>query len=132
VSGPVLDLQSWTDRGRLVVEVGGELDAFSSPQLREELLNSASGPSHRVAIEMSAVTFMDSSGVGVLVGAAQRARRAGGALALVGCGEHVLRVLRITGLVRVMEPFASFEQAFAWLDADNDGRARREPHKEPL
>jgi anti-sigma B factor antagonist len=116
VSRLLLDVQTWIDRGHAVVELAGELDCYSVPALREELAQITDRRQYRMAIVMSGVTFMDSSGLGALVGAANRARAGGGALALVDCGEHVLRVLRITGLTRVMEPLGSLEQAFAWLD----------------
>ncbi len=112
-----LDVETWIDGGRAVVEIAGELDCYSVSTLREALLHVSGERRYRLAIIMSSVTFMDSSGLGVLVGAAKRARNGGGALALVGCGEHILRVLRITGLTRVMEAVASLDEAFAWLDA---------------
>lgn len=117
VSG-VLDVSTWRDGARTVVEVCGEIDAYSSPRLREALAGVSAEGRHLVAVDMSQVTFMDSSGLGVLVGAVKRAKAGQGALCLFGASEHVLRVLRITGLVRVMPPFATRDEALAHLDAE--------------
>ena len=114
----VLDVSVWRDGARTVVEVGGEVDAYSSPRLRDALAGVSAESRHLVAVDMSGVTFMDSSGLGVLVGAVKRAKAGQGALCLFGCAEHILRVLRITGLVRVMPPFANRDEALAHLDAE--------------
>lgn len=115
-AGP-LDVDAWYDQGRAVVEVIGEIDAYTAPLLRATLTELTAPARYRIAVEMSQVTFMDSSGLGVLVGAVKRAKSGGGGVALVGCGEHILRVLRVTGPSRVLEPLASLEEAFKWLDA---------------
>jgi ABC-type transporter Mla MlaB component len=65
----------------VVVEVGGEIDLHSAPRLREELgraLESNTPP--RVIIDLAGVSFIDSTGIGVLVGALKRAREAKGEL----------------------------------------------------
>lgn len=115
-TGTGLDVEAWVDGGRGVVELCGEVDAYTAPSLRLVLEELPVPARYRVVVAMSQVPFMDSSGLGVLVGAAKRARNGGGALALAGCQERILRVLRITGLVRVMEPFESIEAALAHVD----------------
>jgi anti-sigma B factor antagonist len=127
-----LDVSVWRDGARTVVEVAGEIDAYSSPRLREVLAKVSAEGLHLVAVDMSQVTFMDSSGLGVLVGAVKRARAGQGAVCLFGCAEHVLRVLRITGLVRVMPPFASRDEALAHLDADLVNRGIRSERRKPV
>ena len=112
----LLDVDTWYDGGRAVVEVAGELDAYTSARLRRVFEELVAPARYRVVVEMSRLDFMDSSGLGVLVGAHKRARNGGGALALAGAPERILRVLRITGLVRVMEPFATLEEALRHVD----------------
>lgn len=111
-----LDLNTWIDAGRAVVEVGGEVDVYSAPMLREELARIDSPRPLRIAVVMSGVTFLDSAGVGVLIGALKRARATGGRVALVGCTPHVGNVLRRMGLDKLFGLHASLEAAFAWLD----------------
>ena len=112
-----LDVETWLDRGRAVVEVSGEVDVYSVPMLREELAHIAPSRPLRIAVLMSRVEFIDSSGIGVLVGAVKRAEATGGRVALVGCSPHVDRMLRRMALHRVFGLHADLEAAFAWLDA---------------
>lgn len=113
---PILDVDAWLDEGRSVVELIGELDVYSAPRLREVLDRLPSDARRRVAVEMSRLDFLDSSGLGALVGAMKRAQALGGGLCLVGAQERVLKMFRITGLVRVMPAFGGLDEAFAWLD----------------
>lgn len=112
----LLDIDTWYDTGRAVVEVVGELDAYTSPRLRRALEELAVPGRYRLVVEATRLDFMDSSGLGVLVGAHKRARNGGGALAIAGAPERILRVLRITGLVRVMPAFPSLEEALRHVD----------------
>lgn len=105
------------DDGRAVLAVDGELDVYTCEQLRDELLALAAAGHHRIALDLSDLDFCDSSGLGVMVGAVKRARDHGGGLTVYGADERFLRVLRITGLVRVMPPFEQRAEALGWLDA---------------
>ncbi|MBS2965718.1 anti-sigma factor antagonist [Actinocrinis puniceicyclus] len=111
-----LDAETWDDRGRTVVELGGELDLFTAPVLREVLLGLTSGGRHFLAVEVSGLRFLDSSGLGVLVGATKRAVAGGGGLCLVAAPARMIKTLTITGLLRVMPNFPTLEEAFGWLD----------------
>lgn len=115
-AGGLLDVDTWYDGGRAVVEVIGDIDVYTSAKLRLALDGLCAPGRYRVVVEMSQLDFLDSTGLGILVGAMKRARDGGGALALAGASERVLRVLRITGLVRVMVPFATLEEAFDYID----------------
>jgi anti-sigma B factor antagonist len=120
VSGPAptepLDVEARVEGGRAVVRVRGEIDVYSAPRLRAVLAGLPAPACYRVAVELSQVTFMDSSGLGALVGAVKRTRSGRGALCLVGAPDHILRTLRITGLNRVMHSVADLDEAFAYLD----------------
>ena len=93
VAKGALAIDSWIDQGRAVVEIIGELDVYTTNVLREELLALTVPARYRVAVEMSGLDFIDSSGLGVLVGAAKRAAAGGGGLCLVGAQERVLMTL---------------------------------------
>lgn len=87
----------------VVVEVGGEVDLHSAPRLRDELtraLESSAPP--RVIVDLAGVSFIDSTGIGVLVGALKRAREAKGELAFCSANARVERVFEITGLLKVL------------------------------
>jgi len=93
-----------------VLEVRGEVDAYSAPQLRDAL-REMGGEGARLLVDLNGVDFMDSSGLGVLIGALKRAREEGGELALVCTGQNLLRLLAITGLDRVFTILDSVEAA---------------------
>jgi anti-sigma B factor antagonist len=118
----LLDVETWCDKGRAVVEVDGELDLFSAPVLRDELIRLSGDGQHHLVVELSGLKFMDSSGLGVLIGGAKRATAGGGALCVAGASERVVKVLRVTGLMRVMPAFATLQEAFAWLDRVREAR----------
>ncbi|HZP53603.1 MAG TPA: STAS domain-containing protein [Actinocrinis sp.] len=118
-----LDAETWDDKGRTVVELSGELDLFTAPVLRDVLLGLTGDGRYFLAVEMSGLRFLDSSGLGVLVGATKRAVAGGGGLCLVGAPQRMLKTLSITGLLRVMPAFTSLEDAFGWLDRLHASRA---------
>jgi anti-sigma B factor antagonist len=94
----VIDVER-RDRTILVV-LRGDLDLASAPSLRETLVEVISGDA-RIVIDMEAVGFLDSAGLGVLVGGLKRARTAGGEVELICSNGEVLKPLEITGLDRV-------------------------------
>jgi anti-sigma B factor antagonist len=112
----MLDVNAWVDAGRSVVELAGELDMYSAERLRDVLDQLPEDAQRRVALEMSRLDFLDSSGLGVLIRAMKRAKMLGGGLCLVAVQERVLKTFRITGLLRVMPVFPVLDDAFTWLD----------------
>jgi anti-sigma B factor antagonist len=87
------------DRTRVLV-LRGDLDAATASQLREclvELIDEGA----RIVIDMEALDFLDSAGLGILVGGLKRARTHGGELELVCSSSAVLKPIEITGLDRV-------------------------------
>ncbi len=96
-----------------VVAVSGEVDIVTAPTLRQ-LLNQAiddGGP--RLVVDLTAVPFLDSTGLGVLVGRLKVARQAGGDLRLVLTSERLLRNFKITGLDTVFKIFPTAKEATA-------------------
>ncbi len=92
------------DDGAPVVAVHGELDLDGAPDLRGALMEAIDEhPGRTVIVDLEGVDFIDSAGLGVLLGGQQRARGANGDLVLVATGRNVLRVLELTGLTRVFE-----------------------------
>jgi anti-sigma B factor antagonist len=101
------------DRGRsLRIEVAnttspttvvltGEIDILSAGRLRETLMAVCNSGEPRVVVDMTNVTFMDSTGLSALVSSAKRFRSAGGEVALRSPGPSVRKVMEITGLTRV-------------------------------
>lgn len=86
-----------------VIEVAGELDLHTSPALGDHVLGLIEQGSHRLAIDMSKVDFMDSSSLGMLITCLKRVREGEGRLVLVGLQGSPMKVMALTGLDRVFE-----------------------------
>jgi anti-sigma B factor antagonist len=87
----------------------GELDAFTVGQFRESLADL--GGAGRVLIDLAGVPFLDSAGLGALIGGVRRAREAGGDVAVYGARPAVARLLHTTGFDRVAAVSDSEEDA---------------------
>jgi anti-sigma B factor antagonist len=98
-AGPTLSWQrSGTDEAP-VVALQGEIDLSTSPLLRSTLVSLVDAGARRLTVDMSDVTFVDSTGLGVLVGALQLLQgRGGDGLTVRGVGPAVRRVFELTGL----------------------------------
>jgi anti-sigma B factor antagonist len=99
--------------GHTVVEVRGEVDVYTASVLREQLLAVVDRGGGSVVADLRRVDFLDSTGLGVLVGALKRLRMAGGDMSLVCDNEKLLKIFRITGLDRVFALHATVESATA-------------------
>ncbi|GAA4693253.1 STAS domain-containing protein [Phytohabitans rumicis] len=93
-----LSLATRTVADHTVLEVGGEVDVYTAPRLRERLVELIDGGARRVVVDLNRVDFLDSTGLGVLVGAQKRLRPVGGTLMLVCTKEPLLKIFRITAL----------------------------------
>ncbi|WP_433617770.1 STAS domain-containing protein [Dactylosporangium sp. CA-139114] len=103
-----------TAGGHGVVRAEGELDVGNAPELRDAI-TAALDARPSLVVDLAAVTFMDSVSLGVLIGAYNRAREAGGGFAVVCADERVARIFRITGLDQVFTIAATVEAAAAAL-----------------
>jgi len=95
-----------------VVSLAGDVDLESSPRARTVLLDCV-GQNRTVLVDMSAIAYIDSSGVASLVEAFQSARKAGSRFALVAVSEAALRVLQLARLDRSFSIHASLDDALA-------------------
>jgi anti-sigma B factor antagonist len=94
-----------------VLRVIGEVDVATAPMLREQLRElSATGAVHVIG-DLSRVDFLDSTGLGALIGGLKRLREADGSLALVISAPRILRVFQVTGLTEEFATQRSMEDA---------------------
>lgn len=107
-----MDLQLSTRRadGRAVVSVGGEVDLETASQLGEHALEAVRYVSPHLALDLAGVTFMDSTGLKVLLSIQRRADLAGGSLAVAGATRSVLKILALTGLDQTFALYDSLEE----------------------
>lgn len=99
--------------GTTIVAVGGEIDVYTAPRLRDKITELVAGGSHDLIIDLEQVEFLDSTGLGVLVGGLKKVRAHDGSLQLVCSQDRLLKIFRITGLAKVFAIHDSTEQALA-------------------
>ena len=96
-----------------VIDVQGEIDMYTAPRLRELLIDLVSRGSYQLVVNLDKVGFLDSTGLGVLVGGLRRVRAHDGSLDLVCTQQRILKILRITGLTEVFGIYETVDQAIA-------------------
>jgi len=102
------------ERGdRTVVEVSGEVDVYTAAILREKLVDLIDAHHTDLVVDLTGVGFLDSTGLGVLVGALKKIRGSGGRLQLVIDQDKVMKVFRITALDQVFTIHEDLEAALA-------------------
>ena len=95
------------------VAVGGEVDLATAPELKEALARVIDGGAHRVLVDLTSATFIDSTTLGVLMGAVKRLRTNGGELAIACSDPNIRKIFEITLLDRI---FAIFDTADAGVE----------------
>ncbi len=116
-----LSLDTRTVGDRTVLRVGGEIDVYTAPRLREQLIQLVDDGVRHVVVDMEQVEFLDSTGLGVLVGGLKRAKTVDGSLVLVCDQPRILKIFRITGLERVFDIHPTVEQALAATGGGDTG-----------
>ncbi len=101
-----------------IVAVTGEIDLFTAPEFKQRVAAPIDAGRSRVIVDLTATTFIDSSSLGVLIGAHRRLRRHDGSLVIVCTNDAISKTFRITGLDSVFTIVGSLEEA---LDGDAVG-----------
>ena len=108
-----LTLSTHEADGTTVVAVGGEIDVYTAPRLRDKFTELVAAGSYDIIVDMQNVEFLDSTGLGVLVGGLKKVRAHEGSLDLVCNQDRLLKIFRITGLAKVFVIHDSAESALA-------------------
>ncbi len=96
-----------------VIQVRGEVDLYTSPRMREAIVERASARTPTVVVDLSGVEYMDSSGVATLVEGLQLSRGYGGTFRLAGLGGTVREVFRFAKLEKVFDIYEDADGALA-------------------
>lgn len=107
-----MNIESNEINGATVITLGGEVDLEHSPQARKALLDAVAN-NKKVVVDLSGVSYIDSSGIASLVEAFQTARKNGGGFTLASVSESALRVLQLARLDKVFTIAATVEEATA-------------------
>lgn len=99
----------------LIAVAYGEMDHHTAAKLREEI-DEAMQAFHcrHLVLDMKRVSFMDSSGIGVVLGRYKKIRKKGGRLYITGCSDYIERILHMAGVFSVAEKKDSVDDA-VWL-----------------
>src|SRR5215208_6833914 len=108
-----LSLETRQEDGHTIIEVGGEIDVYTAPKLRDKITELVAAGVYDIVVDMGAVEFLDSTGLGVLVGGLKKVRAHDGSLQLVCSQERLLKIFRITGLAKVFVIHEPADQALA-------------------
>jgi anti-sigma B factor antagonist len=106
-----LDLETSTQGNSSVVTLRGEIDVYTAPRLRQALIDLVEGGATDIVVDMAKVDFLDSTGLGVLVGGLKRVKSKEGELRLVVTQDRIMKIFDITGLSKVFPIFGSVEEA---------------------
>ncbi len=107
--------------GYTVLSPHGEIDFATGPQLKEAITDALVAGRLHIVVDMLGVEFIESTGLGALIGGRRRARALDGSLSLVCAESSVLKVFRVTGLDKVFEIHDTVESATAKALPDDDG-----------
>lgn len=105
-------LHSIREGGYLTVRLTGELDHFCAQSVRRDLDRLISDPGVRTLIlDFSTLQFMDSSGIGVILGRYRQMRDRGGAVAVMNMNRHIARIFHMSGMDRIIRQIDTTQEA---------------------
>jgi anti-sigma B factor antagonist len=114
-----IDLKTEDGGETLVFKLRGSLDLATAPTVRAALAEATEKGNHDLIVDLSQLEFLDSTGLGVLIGAHRRAAERGGAFRLIVSDGPISRLLNITGLIGVFAVYHSLEDARSERDRVN-------------
>lgn len=88
---------------KISVIVQGEIDAFTAPKLRERLFPLSEKAGADITINLSDVSYLDSTGLGVFVGVFKNVKSNNGKLQIVGLSQRLMKLFKMTGLANIMD-----------------------------
>jgi anti-anti-sigma factor len=101
------------DDGTSVVRPAGRLDLLAAPGMRQRLAAEVAAGRRLIVVDLGSVSFIDSSGLGSLIGGLRAARQAGSDLRIAGASEQARMIFELMALDQVLHPYATVEDAIA-------------------
>jgi anti-sigma B factor antagonist len=97
-----VNIEKHQNEKEILVSITGEIDAYTAPKLRDELLPLTEGENNVITVNLKDVSYMDSTGLGVFVGLFKQLNKNEGELKLVELSDTLKRLFKITGLSNIM------------------------------
>jgi anti-sigma B factor antagonist len=110
-----LSFETLLETGHAVLVVNGDVDLHTAPSLRDRIRGLVDDGARNLVIDMAGVDFLDSTGLGALLGSRKQVYDLDGTISLSGLSEHVLKVFEITSLDQVFDIYATRTEAVAAL-----------------
>lgn len=99
------------DEGLPVIELEGEVDVYTAPQLKQQMIVMLEGGAKQILVNLANVEYLDSTALGVLIGGLKRMREMDGNMTLVCPSPRIRRVFEITGLDKIFDIYQSESEA---------------------
>ncbi|HLR08974.1 MAG TPA: STAS domain-containing protein [Bacillota bacterium] len=98
-----LTFDTLTDHQQTIIRLQGEIDVYTAPNLKDALMPLVKVTGQHVLVDCQKVTYMDSTGLGVFIGALKATKSYGSRMTLINLQERIYRLFTITGLDQVMD-----------------------------
>ena len=95
------------------LDLEGEVDVYTAPLLRQEIMDQVEAGVSHLLVNLEKVEYLDSTGLGILIGGVKRLKEQSGSLKLVGPSARITRIFEITGLNKIFDVYASESDAIA-------------------
>jgi anti-sigma B factor antagonist len=105
--------RSLGDADARALDLEGEVDVYTAPVLRQAILDQVESGVKHLLINLTRVEYLDSTGLGILIGGVKRLKEQGGTLRLVGPSARIQRIFEITGLNKIFDVYATEPDALA-------------------
>jgi len=106
-----MDFEEVDEGTHVVLAPEGKFNLVSAPPLKARIDDLVAAGKERLVVDLHAVDFIDSSGLGALIGGLKAARQQGGDLRIAAAGDQVRAVLKLTNLDRILAPYPTVEEA---------------------
>jgi len=110
-----LDILVREEDGLPIIELAGDVDTYTCSRLRAAIMRLIEEGQFKMVVNMASVKYIDSAGLGIIVGGLRRVAEHEGGIALAGANEQIKRVLNITGLARIIDLFEDEDEAICSL-----------------
>lgn len=111
-----LRVETQTPReGVAIIALSGEADVYTSPTIKQQIVDLLNNGTTKLIVDLTNVEYLDSTGLGVLIGGLKRARERDGDLKLICDNVRILRIFEITGLTKIFDIYRSEAEALEKL-----------------
>lgn len=99
----------------VMAEIHGEIDVYTSPKVKEALTELTDKGKYNLIINLEGVRYIDSTGLGVLIGALKKVREHNGTISIICTNPQIKKIFNITGLVKIFGIYKDQSEALKSL-----------------